>query len=43
MFPRAESAAAESATNLEVIFRDDAPQGFFDLMASLYAGANTGA
>jgi 2-polyprenyl-6-methoxyphenol hydroxylase-like FAD-dependent oxidoreductase len=43
MFPRAAASAAESATNLEAIFRDDSPQGFFDLMANMYARAGSGA
>ena len=34
MFPRAESAAAESAENLVVCFRADAPQGLLDQFAS---------
>ncbi len=43
MFPRGAASAAESATNLEAIFRDDSPQGFFDIMANIYAGAGNGA
>jgi 2-polyprenyl-6-methoxyphenol hydroxylase-like FAD-dependent oxidoreductase len=31
-FPRSEAAAAESASNLTVSFRSDAPQGILDLM-----------
>lgn len=38
MFPRAAEAARESADNLVLAFRLDAPQGFLDLMAS-HAGA----
>lgn len=33
MFPRSESAAAESAESLIVCFRDDAPQGLLDMFA----------
>ncbi|WP_371483962.1 FAD-dependent oxidoreductase [Kitasatospora sp. NBC_00315] len=33
LFPRAEAAAAESAANLDLLFRTDAPQGLLDLMA----------
>ncbi len=32
-FPRSEAAAAESASNLIISFRSDAPQGMLDLMA----------
>ena len=32
-FPRSEAAAAESASNLSISFRSDAPQGMLDLMA----------
>jgi 2-polyprenyl-6-methoxyphenol hydroxylase-like FAD-dependent oxidoreductase len=32
MFPRAEAAAAESAANLAIAFRPDAPQGLVDQM-----------
>ena len=32
-FPRSEAAAAESARNLSISFRSDAPQGMLDLMA----------
>jgi hypothetical protein len=32
LFPRAQSAAAESATNLIECFRPDAPQGLLDQM-----------
>jgi 2-polyprenyl-6-methoxyphenol hydroxylase-like FAD-dependent oxidoreductase len=35
-FPRSEAAAAESARNLSISFRSDAPQGMLDLFA-LYA------
>ncbi|MFE2378438.1 FAD-dependent oxidoreductase [Streptomyces sp. NPDC059398] len=34
MFPRAESAAAESAANLLICFSDDAPKGLLELFAS---------
>jgi 2-polyprenyl-6-methoxyphenol hydroxylase-like FAD-dependent oxidoreductase len=33
LFPRAETAAAESNSNLSISFRPDAPQGMLDLMA----------
>ena len=33
LFPRSEAAAAESASNLVICFRPDAPQGLLDLMA----------
>ena len=33
LFPRSETAAAESNSNLSVSFRSDAPQGMLDLMA----------
>ena len=33
LFPRSEAAAAESAANLEMSFRADAPQGMVELMA----------
>src|SRR5436309_6695034 len=33
LFPRSEAAAAESASNLAMCFRPDAPQGLLDLMA----------
>ena len=32
-FPRSEAAAAESASNLSMSFRSDAPEGMLDLMA----------
>ncbi len=32
LFPRSEAAAAESASNLSISFRSDAPQGLLDLM-----------
>ncbi|SHN43511.1 FAD-dependent oxidoreductase [Cryptosporangium aurantiacum] len=34
LFPRAEAAAAESAANLAVCFREDAPDGLLDLFES---------
>ena len=37
LFPRSAAAAAESATNLIVCFRPDAPQGLLDLMAQYQA------
>jgi 2-polyprenyl-6-methoxyphenol hydroxylase-like FAD-dependent oxidoreductase len=37
-FPRSEAAAAESADNLIISFRSDAPQGMLDLMATLQEG-----
>ncbi len=33
-FPRSEAAAAESASNIIISFRSDAPQGMLDLMTS---------
>ncbi|MFD0575575.1 FAD-dependent oxidoreductase [Dactylosporangium darangshiense] len=38
LFPRSEQAAAEAAANLELCFRDDAPQGLVDQFAT-YAAA----
>jgi 2-polyprenyl-6-methoxyphenol hydroxylase-like FAD-dependent oxidoreductase len=38
LFPRSEQAAAEAAANLELCFRDDAPQGLVDQFAA-YAAA----
>jgi 2-polyprenyl-6-methoxyphenol hydroxylase-like FAD-dependent oxidoreductase len=38
LFPRSEASAAESADNLVVSFRDDAPQGLLDQFASYQAG-----
>jgi 2-polyprenyl-6-methoxyphenol hydroxylase-like FAD-dependent oxidoreductase len=37
MFPRSAASAAESASNLEICFRSDAPKGILDLFNS-YAG-----
>jgi 2-polyprenyl-6-methoxyphenol hydroxylase-like FAD-dependent oxidoreductase len=34
LFPRGEAAAAESAANLDICFRDDAPQGLLDQFAA---------
>ncbi|MEV7010500.1 NAD(P)/FAD-dependent oxidoreductase [Streptosporangium sp. NPDC051022] len=34
LFPRGEAAAAESADNLAICFRDDAPEGLLDRFAS---------
>ncbi|MEV7343087.1 NAD(P)/FAD-dependent oxidoreductase [Streptomyces sp. NPDC093544] len=39
LFPRSEASAAESAENLVVCFRDDAPQGLLDLFAGYQAQA----
>jgi 2-polyprenyl-6-methoxyphenol hydroxylase-like FAD-dependent oxidoreductase len=39
LFPRAENAAAESATNLTLSFREDAPRGIVEQFAA-YAQAN---
>ena len=33
LFPRAAAAAAESAQSLDIIFRDDSPQGLIDMFA----------
>jgi hypothetical protein len=33
LFPRSEAVAAESASNLVICFRPDAPHGLLDLMA----------
>jgi 2-polyprenyl-6-methoxyphenol hydroxylase-like FAD-dependent oxidoreductase len=38
MFPRAAGSAAESADNLALAFRPDAPSGFLELMAGHLAG-----
>jgi len=38
LFPRSEAAASESAANLVISFRPDAPQGLLDLMAQYGAG-----
>ncbi len=40
LFQRGEASAAMSAANLEIAFRDDAPQGMVDLMAQYGASAN---
>ncbi|MFJ2832035.1 FAD-dependent oxidoreductase [Streptomyces sp. NPDC087263] len=37
LFPRSETSAAESAENLIICFRDDAPQGLLDLFAGYQA------
>jgi hypothetical protein len=37
-FPRSKAAASESASNLSISFRSDAPQGMLDLMAQVGAG-----
>lgn len=37
MFARSEAAAAQSAANLDIAFRADAPQGLLDLMNSHHA------
>ncbi len=34
LFPRSQASAAESATNLAILFADDAPQGLLDQFAS---------
>ncbi|HEY3752177.1 MAG TPA: NAD(P)/FAD-dependent oxidoreductase [Pseudonocardiaceae bacterium] len=39
MFPRSEAAAAESAANLAISFRADAPQGMIDQMNMYYSQA----
>ncbi|MGP8296845.1 FAD-dependent oxidoreductase [Streptomyces inhibens] len=39
LFPRSESAAAESASNLVMCFRPDAPQGLLDQMARYHGEA----
>jgi 2-polyprenyl-6-methoxyphenol hydroxylase-like FAD-dependent oxidoreductase len=38
LFPRSEAAAADSAANLVVCFRDDAPHGLLDQFAAHQAG-----
>jgi 2-polyprenyl-6-methoxyphenol hydroxylase-like FAD-dependent oxidoreductase len=40
LFPRSEAAAAESAANLVMCFRPDAPQGLLDMMAQYRSEAD---
>jgi len=42
LFPRSAESAAESAANLIVCFRPDAPQGLIDLMAQYQAAGQAG-
>ncbi|WP_309617402.1 NAD(P)/FAD-dependent oxidoreductase, partial [Salinibacterium sp.] len=37
LFPRSEASATESAESLEIIFRDDSPQGLVDMFAGFDA------
>ena len=39
LFPRSEASAAESADNIDIVFRDDAPKGLLDQFAQYEADA----